>query len=163
MDEKTYCIAGKVYIHRKPVLGQLLQLSLLFDGTELEEISDSVAFAASLGQALPRFLAIVLTPEGQPLHKRNLEELSRELENSCPASTALEVLHDFFAWPKIVEEFSAGNLAVALLGQVIHASATARASSGTSSETTSKTGSSCSAGETLPNESASSGPHTQTK
>lgn len=157
MQSKSYSFGGKTYTQATPVLGQLLQLSKILGDASIPSAKDGAALAAALGDALFLFLAVILVPEGEPLQAKDTEALALELQKNCPASTALEVLNDFFGWPELVEEFTAANLTLVMMGETVRASASARESSGMNSPTTLSTGPSCSAGETSPDGKMCSG------
>ncbi|NJB66437.1 hypothetical protein GGQ74_000077 [Desulfobaculum xiamenense] len=156
-DVKRYDIGGTVYEQRMPVLGQLMELARLFTSVDMATVRDEAAFASALGQALPRFLAIVLVPEGTRAHRRDMDARAETMAENCTGTTARDVVRDFFDWPGVLEEMSAMGSARTALGTMLAAAAKGRESAGTSWPDTSSAGPCSSPEETSPDASASCG------
>lgn len=102
MAEKTYDIGGKKYVQRALVLGQIRQLVACIEGVVFPEDLDPRSLIITLGDRLPRALAIVLTPENTEVRGKDLEELAEEIEFSISPEAIFEVIEDFFDCNPIV-------------------------------------------------------------
>lgn len=105
-----YEIGGKKYVQKALVLGQIEQLTGILSGLpkglfnlpslgNLEEgtapLKDVLLELLSKG-LLRRAIAVVLHPEGVELKKKNLDEVSEDLEWSLEIATGAKVIADFF-------------------------------------------------------------------
>jgi hypothetical protein len=160
-DVKTYEIGGATYEQRRPVLGQLLQLSTLLTSVPEGVMKNAEDFAQVLGEMLPEFLAVVLTPQGVRLTEKDTPALAATLAETCPGAVAQEAVRDFFDWPNLAEELVAAGTARNALGAVV--AATRRESAGENCESTSSDGPCSSAGATSQSASACCGPCGETK
>lgn len=89
-----YTINGTDYVQKPLVFAQVGQLTTLMKDVEFAEISPAGIITA-LGDKLPAAIAIVLRKEGQPLKEKDLEAVSKDLEE-IDVATALKVVADFF-------------------------------------------------------------------
>jgi len=96
-----YIIGGKKYIQRPLVLGQVKQLSKLLKDVVISPGDTPVNIIEILGDKLPEAMAIVLTPEGQTVKDKNIEEIAREIEFQLDLETAVKVVEDFFVCNQI--------------------------------------------------------------
>lgn len=95
-QQKKYEIGGTVYVQRPLVLGQIKQILEATDGMTFHAGLTPLAIIDALADRLPLALAVVLTPEGQPVKGKNLPSLADELENTIELATAIQVVEDFF-------------------------------------------------------------------
>ena len=96
-----YEAAGKTYIQKPLVLGQIKQLIGALGNIEipgsLEDGGYSPAWIlAALGDRLPHVLAVILAEEGKPLMEKDLPALADEIEVSFDIETTVRVIEDFF-------------------------------------------------------------------
>jgi len=94
--EYTYEIAGKKYIQRKLVLGQVKQVIGLLEGVSFRPEDTVTEIMAKLNKKLPIAIAIVLTEEGKTLRGKVIESLAEELEFEIDIETSIRVIEDFF-------------------------------------------------------------------
>lgn len=99
--EKRYEIGGQRYVQRPLVLGQLRALLAVLEGLELKGGMGALELIETIGDRLPRALAVVLVPEEMSVREAIVEEEAvreRELELDCAITTGqcLEVIEDFF-------------------------------------------------------------------
>lgn len=92
----TYNIGGETYIQKPLVLGQLIQLTRLLNGSAFPESPGVTDIIAALGNRLPLALAIVLIPEGTALKDKDVPALASDLEFMIDPETAIQVVNDFF-------------------------------------------------------------------
>lgn len=122
MQEKTYEINGKTYVHRPQVLGQLKQLEDLLRGVSLPGFVDIPALIAALGDKVPQALAIILTEQGKSPADKDLTAIAAEMAWGVNIEQTMEIVDDFFsinplssAFGKVVgmmERFTAQMLAM---------------------------------------------------
>ncbi|HQG81825.1 MAG TPA: hypothetical protein PLU14_00320 [Caldisericia bacterium] len=96
MEKDVFTVAGKNYVIKPLVLGQIKQISNLVKGLELPTEIDVASIMDILGNKLPEFVAIVLVEEGKKPSDKNLEELTREIEDNFSLDEALGVVEHFF-------------------------------------------------------------------
>jgi len=96
MQEHKYEINGKVYSQRPLVLGQVDPLVKLMETITITELNP-MGLIRTLGEHMPRAMAIVLIPEGQKVRDKNIDELEAEFANEMDVDTALEVAADFLS------------------------------------------------------------------
>lgn len=120
MPEKfEYEIGGKKYIQRPLVLGQINQLMKLLQGVVIPSGVDTLALVSSLGDRLPRAIAIALTPEGASLKDKDINALAEELEFEISPEQTLQVVEDFFVCnpiPSLLEKI--GDMAGKITSQM---------------------------------------------
>jgi hypothetical protein len=104
MSEKTYEIAGRKYVQRPIVLGQLRLLAPVLAGIEVKSRS-AAELISVIGAKLADALAVVLVEEGarieEAMEPENLEKRSGVLEWSLTPETAIEVAEDFFGMNRV--------------------------------------------------------------
>lgn len=96
MKEFRYEIAGKVYVQRPIVLGQLKQLMGIMRGTILPKELNATGVIAVLGEKLSEAVAVVVCEEGTSLKDKDVLRLAGELEFNIEPELALKVIEDFF-------------------------------------------------------------------
>ncbi|MEK6531258.1 MAG: hypothetical protein AABZ23_02050 [Deltaproteobacteria bacterium] len=96
MGEFKYEIAGKVYVQKPLVLGQIKQMLNLLKGVALPADPDALNIAAALGDRLSNALAVILVEEGTRLRDKNMDKVSEELDESMSLELAAKVIEDFF-------------------------------------------------------------------
>ncbi|MDG6005553.1 hypothetical protein BIY37_04800 [Candidatus Brocadia sapporoensis] len=93
---KKYTIGNKTYIQKPLVWGQIKQIIPLFQSFTVLEQINYASIAGILGDNLSKFLAIVLTEEGQEIRKKNLDEVISAIEYEITAEQVVQVVEDFF-------------------------------------------------------------------
>lgn len=96
MKSKSYRIGDKIYIQRPLVLGQMKQIREVLNGLTFPARFTVPNIIEALEDRLPLALAVVLTPEGQPVKGKDIPALADELEGVLELETAIEVVEDFF-------------------------------------------------------------------
>jgi len=96
MTPGKYTINDKVYIQRPLVLGQIQPLLTFLQGKVFTDLSP-MALLMELGDSLPRVAAIIITPEGQRMSEKNIDELEKEFTDYLDIDTALAVAADFLS------------------------------------------------------------------
>jgi hypothetical protein len=94
-----YTFDEKKYYQRKLLIGQIRQLAEQLQGVKID-FTDPVALVTSLGDKLPRSLAIVLIPEGTHPKEKDpdaITALAAELEFALCPDDAMQVVDDFFS------------------------------------------------------------------
>jgi phosphoribosylpyrophosphate synthetase len=91
-----YIIAGKKYIQRPLVIGQLKQLSKLLKDVVISPDAGAAELVEAIGDKLSEAIAIVLIPEGVDIKDKNIEEIVKELEFQVDIETAVKIIEDFF-------------------------------------------------------------------
>jgi len=97
MQEKTYEINGKTYVHRPQVLGQLKQLEELLKGTNIPAGAGAMGIVEALGDKVPIALAIILTGQGKSPQDKDLEALAAEMLWGVDLAQTMEIVDDFFS------------------------------------------------------------------
>jgi len=97
MQEKTYEINGKTYVHRPQVLGQLKQLEELLKGTNIPAGAGAMGIVEALGDKVPIALAIILTEQGKSPQDKDLEALAAEMLWGVDLAQTMEIVDDFFS------------------------------------------------------------------
>jgi hypothetical protein len=95
--EKTYDIAGRRFVQRPLVLGQVQQLLALLKGTDLPAGASSVSVMMAAGEKTSELLAVVLTEAGTSAKDKDLEETAAHLRDNLPAALAAEMVTDFLS------------------------------------------------------------------
>lgn len=96
MVEKKYTIGEKVYVQKPLVLGQLRQLTDILKDVVLPSDLTVGSLVISLGSNIAPAMAVVLTEEGTDIRKKNIEEVTSDLEFNMSPNQTLEVVEDFF-------------------------------------------------------------------
>lgn len=91
-----YTFEGRAYYQRKLLIGQVRQLVEILQGVRLD-FSNPAALVASLGDRLPRALAVVLTPDGAHPKDKDIEALAAELAYMLTPEDVMRVVDDFFS------------------------------------------------------------------
>ncbi|MEM5790329.1 MAG: hypothetical protein AAGU11_23660 [Syntrophobacteraceae bacterium] len=98
---KTYEIAGKNYVQKKIVLGQLELLVPILSGLEINAATPVAELVRSLGSALPEAIAVVVVEEGSDtrsaMQSDALRQRAQDLSWGMDLELAVEVVTDFFA------------------------------------------------------------------
>lgn len=93
-----YTIGNKTYIQKPLVWGQIKQIIPLFQSfTSLSQVNYG-SIAGILGDNMSKFLAIVLTEEGQDIRQKDIDKLAAELEYEITAEQVVQVIEDFFGF-----------------------------------------------------------------
>lgn len=96
MVEKKYTIGEKVYVQKPLVLAQLRQLTDILKDVVLPSDLTVGSLVISLGSNIAPAMAVVLTEEGTDIRKKNIEEVTSDLEFNMSPNQTLEVVEDFF-------------------------------------------------------------------
>ena len=96
MEEKRYEIGGKIYIQRPLVLGQVQQLLVMVEGTQIPADANMFGIVTAVGDKLFLALAIVLTEEGKSPRDKDFPALADEIEFSILPEQTITVIEDFF-------------------------------------------------------------------
>ncbi len=93
-----YDIGGKTFELKPLVLGQIKQISELFEDVNLLELfeKDLDVFIKVVSRKLPRFLAIILREPDKSLKEKNIDELSEFFEENVGIDLAMRIIKDFF-------------------------------------------------------------------
>jgi hypothetical protein len=142
--EFKYEVGGKKYIQKPLVLAQIKQLISRTQDLEIPGEIDVLELIGLLGDRIPGALAIVLTEKGAALRDKDLDALALELEYSITHETILQVIEDFFVCNPIA------SLLSKLSGMATQIQTGIKPTGLTTSAPSSP-------GETLPNETPSSG------
>ena len=117
MENKEHVIAGRAFVQRPLVLGQLQQILELLPMLEVPaRVSvPGVVYMLTKNGLLPRAMAIVLTEKGNKVQDKDLNALAEFMNEECDYLTTLEVVESFFEQnrPELVFK------KVAELGQMI--------------------------------------------
>lgn len=147
MEAKEYKFGDKTYIQKPLVLGQMRQLSKMFQGLEITGNMTIVTLIDLLGEELPKALAVVLTEKGGSIRDKQLHEMAEELEYSISIDDAVQVAEDFFECNQVT---SLSEKITKLFGGMLNLEKTTE-------ETGSNTSVSMPLEEILPKETGSSG------
>lgn len=98
MNSKQYIINGKTYIQRPLVLGQFRQLIGVVKDIQIPPTLNAMLIASSLGDSLPRAIAVVITESGVKLREKekNIDKAAAEIEFDLSLELAVEIIEDFF-------------------------------------------------------------------
>jgi hypothetical protein len=103
MNQKTYELNGVKYIQRPIVLAQFRALLPILEGIEIREESGAGEIANTLGEKLPKALAIVLIEEGLDVRDAlgKLDDRAKQLECRIGLEETLGAIEDFFAFNRV--------------------------------------------------------------
>jgi hypothetical protein len=94
-----YTFDEKKYYQRRLLIGQIRQLVEQLQGVKID-FGNPAALVTSLGDKLPRSLAIVLIPDGAHPKEMDLaaiEALAADLEFALEPNDVMQVVEDFFS------------------------------------------------------------------
>jgi hypothetical protein len=97
MQEKKYEIGDRTFIQRPLLIGQVIPLIENLQGIELKSM-DPKSIMGALGPRLTKILAVLLIPEGVRPKDRDLDEIQAHLDDYLAATTATEIMTDFFVF-----------------------------------------------------------------
>lgn len=104
METFKYSIGGKTYVMTPLVLGQMQQLIKLLSDIQIRGF-DTIGIIAALGDRLHKALAIILTPEGQSIREKKIDEIAEELAFNMSFDLVIKVVEDFFVCTPIASFF----------------------------------------------------------
>ena len=79
------------------MLGQVRQICDLLQDVTIPGNADMAVIIGILGDGMPEALAIVLTPEGQPVKGKDIPALAEEIEFEITGEQIMQVIDDFFS------------------------------------------------------------------
>jgi len=145
---QKYEVAGKTYIQKPLVLGQIKQLIGALGNIDIPISAagdlDAAWLLAVLGDRLPHALAVILIEEGMPLPEKDLDALAAQIEASFDIETTVRVVEDFFDCNPAASILDRLNVVMGSIMKSIRPPGSTRSASS-------------SAGETSPNGTQSSG------
>lgn len=101
MEDKRYLIADRTFVQRPLVLGQFPQMVEVLKGVMIPADGSPMSIAVAMADKLPEAMAVVLTPEGQPVKDKDLAELAGFFADNMELPTACEVIEDFFGLTQV--------------------------------------------------------------
>lgn len=91
-----YTFDDRKYYQRKLLIGQVKQLVDTVQGVRID-FQSPAALIESLGERLPKALAVALTPEGVHPKDKDLDSLADELAFALTPDDVMQVVDDFFS------------------------------------------------------------------
>jgi hypothetical protein len=95
-----YKAAGKIYVQKPLVLGQIKQLTAALGNIAIPVSAaadlGAISLLAMLGDRLPDILAVVLIEDGTPLREKDLDALAAEIAATFDLEMTVQVIEDFF-------------------------------------------------------------------